>query len=392
MGAHRFKFGMDANRVHLDQLASRHPYEVVGPGGVVTRFVRFEGNSQFGRNSSEFSGYIQDRWMPVEALVLETGVRFDWDQVLRDPLISPRFALSWATPWGSESKLSAGIGIFHDALNLGMLTRVLDQQRSDIFFAPDGVTIRHGPLVSRYLADESRLQPASYVNWSVSWEQKLPRSFYLRATYNRKYGRNGWSYDLENYTGLGRTDNVFLLNNRRRDRFNSAEFTVSRTFAQRFNWLLSYVRSSARSSAVIDYSLENPVFGRQGSGPLDWDTPNRLISWGLLPAPYFKKYTIAYFAEWHTGFPYSVVNDMQQLVGPPNSMRFPDYLSINLHLERRFRFFRGYQWALRAGFNNLTGHHNPVVVVNNIDSSRYGEFGGGQGRAFTGRIRFLGRN
>jgi hypothetical protein len=78
------------------------------------------------------------------------------------------------------------------------------------------------------------------------------------------------------------------------------------------------------------------------------------------------------------------------MVGAPNSSRFPDFFSLNLHVERRFRLW-GHEWALRAGFNNLTGHHNPVAVVNNIDSAEFGTLSGGQGRVFTGRIRFLGR-
>jgi len=133
------------------------------------------------------------------------------------------------------------------------------------------------------------------------------------------------------------------------------------------------------------------VFGPQGGGPLDWDTPNRLISWASLPVPFFNKYTLSYFLEWHSGFPFSAVDGYQRLVGSPNARRFPDYFSLNLHIERRFRLW-GKEWALRAGFNNVTGHSNPNVVNNNLDSADFGEFSGGAGRVFTGRIRFIGRN
>jgi hypothetical protein len=115
-----------------------------------------------------------------------------------------------------------------------------------------------------------------------------------------------------------------------------------------------------------------------------------LTSSAFLPAPWLKKFTLAYFLEWHTGFPFSVVNESQQLVGPPNSQRFPSYFSLNLHIERRFRLLH-YEWAFRAGFNNLTGHRNPVVVNNNIDSPDFLRFSGGAGRTLTGRIRLLGK-
>jgi hypothetical protein len=59
-------------------------------------------------------------------------------------------------------------------------------------------------------------------------------------------------------------------------------------------------------------------------------------------------------------------------------------------LERRFHLLH-WEWALRAGFNNITGHQNPTVVNNNIDGVGFGQFSGSEGRVFTGRIRFLGR-
>jgi hypothetical protein len=94
--------------------------------------------------------------------------------------------------------------------------------------------------------------------------------------------------------------------------------------------------------------------------------------------------------NWHTGFPFSVANQTQQIVGTLNSHRFPDYFALNLHVERRFRF-HGYEFALRVGSNNITNSRNPVVVNNNIDSQHFLTFSSFQKRAFTGRIRFLGR-
>jgi len=40
---------------------------------------------------------------------------------------------------------------------------------------------------------------------------------------------------------------------------------------------------------------------------------------------------------------------------------------LNLQLEKRFHLF-GYYWALRGGFDDLTGASNPVVV--NADVTR----------------------
>ena len=47
--------------------------------------------------------------------------------------------------------------------------------------------------------------------------------------------------------------------------------------------------------------------------------------------------------------------------------------------------------AVRGGFDNLTDHQNPTIVNSNIDSPQFLEFSAFRRRAFTTRIRFLGR-
>jgi len=385
-GRHLLKFGVDADSILYRQVSARNPFEIQRHNGVRSRLVSFTGNPSFGRDSFEFSSYAQDRWSPSDRLLVEAGLRLDWDEILRRPLVAPRLSAAWGPTALPHTKLTAGVGVFHDASNLSLLTRELDQQRSDVFYGVNGDVIR-GPIPSVYRADEWSLKAPSYLNWSVGWEQKLPAGFYLRSNFIRKHGRNGWSYQMQALGGF----NLFQLENLRRDSYHYVELTATRSFAGKYPWLLSYARSAARSSAVIDFALENPVFTAQLPGPLDWDAPNRLISWGTAPIPRFRRYTLSYLLEWHSGFPYSVVDEHQTLIGNPNSDRFPDYFSVNLHVERRVRLWR-MQCALRAGFNNLTAHSNPVAVVNNLDSPEFGRFHGGQGRVFTGRIRFLGKN
>jgi hypothetical protein len=138
----------------------------------------------------------------------------------------------------------------------------------------------------------------------------------------------------------------------------------------------------------LDFSIDNVLFGPQAGGPLPWDTPNRFLSSGYMPLP--GKFTLAYSVDLRDGFPFSLVNENQQLLGAPGSMRFPRYFSLDLQFERRIRLF-GFIWALRAGFNDITNRSNPSVVNNDIDSPEFLTYGGIQGRALTARIRLLGR-
>jgi hypothetical protein len=46
---------------------------------------------------------------------------------------------------------------------------------------------------------------------------------------------------------------------------------------------------------------------------------------------------------------------------------------------------------LRGGFDNITNHQNPFTVNNDIASPQFLTFSNFDRRAFTARIRFLGR-
>jgi hypothetical protein len=96
--------------------------------------------------------------------------------------------------------------------------------------------------------------------------------------------------------------------------------------------------------------------------------------------------------EVRTGFPFNLLNPQQQLISLPGAERFPDYASLNLQLEKRFHLL-GYYLAVRGGFDNITGRCDPFVVNNVIDPVSHPEptFSACLGRAFTSRIRLLGR-
>jgi len=65
--------------------------------------------------------------------------------------------------------------------------------------------------------------------------------------------------------------------------------------------------------------------GPQQSGPLAWDAPDRVLSWGWVPflVPGFKKnWDFVYTFDWRTGFPFTAINARYEVVGAANSYRF----------------------------------------------------------------------
>jgi hypothetical protein len=394
-GHHEILLGVQFERTADDQFAARAPFTIESSSGVLERLVTFSAPPSFTQNLFAGSAFLQDRWSPVASLLLEPGIRFDEDDILHRALASPRLAATWMLARDREMKLSAGVGLYYDRTDLDKLTRPLAGSRQDLFYASDGVTPLGPPVITSFQADPAALAAPRSLNWSLAVEHQLPAWIYFSAEFLEKRGYDGFDYVDQNLVinanGLP-SSGLFVLQNGRHDRYDAGSVTFRRTFKQQYPLFFAYTRSRAHSNAPLDSTLDAPLFSPQLAGPLPWDSPNRFQSWGAVPftLPVIHALEFDYSFDWRTGYPYNVVNIEQELVGVPGQARFPDYGSLNLHVEKRFRLF-SCDWALRAGFNNITNRQDPFVVDDNIDSPTFGAFSNFNHRAFTGRIRFLGR-
>lgn len=394
-GSHQFTLGAAFERTSDDQFALRRPFDIETTAGVLVRSVSFQGSPSFEQDVFAGSAFVQDRWSPTSRVLVEPGIRFDEDDLLKRALVSPRVAATWMVTHDDQTKLSAGVGLYYDRTDLDKLTRPLAGIREDVFYAPDGVTPLGAPVITTFQAIPAALRAPGSVNWSVALERRLPAAIYLKAEFLQKRECDGFDYLDEGLTinpsGLP-SSGLFTLQNGRRDKYDGATISLQHTFQQHYPLFVSYTYSKARSNSVLDSTLDLPFFSPQLAGPLPWDSPNRVQFWGATPfrLPWIHALELAYACDWRTGYPYNVIDLQQELVGLPSQNRFPDFASLNLHIEKRFHLF-GFEWALRAGFNNITDRSDPLTVENNVDARNFGEFGDFQRRAFTGRIRFLGR-
>lgn len=383
-GKHELLFGTDSDHVRATQFHDRRPIFILREDSTLQRETTFSPAHPLAVDNLELGAYAQDRWTPAKPLLLELGLRWDWNRLVNHLTTAPRLAATYML--GADTKLSAGLGWYYDNTPLAFFAAPLDGERFDTEFAADGVTPLGPPVTTRFRLNRSLLQPPRFLNYSVAVERKLPAAIYLRAEYIRKRGTHEFVFLNTTSAPLG---GDFLLTNSRQDHFDSFQVTVHRSFKEQYELFAAYTRSSVRSNEVFDFNLDNPVFSAQGAGPYPWNTPNRFISWGYVPIPHTKKWALAYSMEMHSGFAFSAVNDNQQVVGRPNSYRFPAFLTIDPFIEYRFRL-RGHDLAIRVGSEDVTGRRNPTSVNNNINSPQFLTFSGVSGRAFTARIRFLG--
>lgn len=398
-GSHQLKFGVDFERDAFHQEVLRHDYMVLRADDSVARYVTFTGSPFLGRKNFDGAQYVQDAWSLRDGLLLELGLRAEWNEVVRNLEIAPRMALAWAPKRLADTKFSLGWGVYYDAISLDLISRYEDQTSLSTFYSPSGAV--SGPVATAFLPPAQSLRAPWAGVASFSVERKLPGAFYLTAGVMNRDGHLGFAFvPAPGAPQVFGDAASYQLANARRPTYRAFDFAVRRTFAARYEWFLGYTRSRAWSNTAVDYSLENPVFAPQAPGPFAWDTPNRVHMWGWAPLPNrvlpgFLRFvtrhtTAAYLVEYRTGFPFGVVSEDGFLVGAPNSRRYPDYFNINLHLEREFRALH-YLWAWRFGFNNLTNNGNPNAVNNVMGTPQFLTYGRGQARAFTVRLRLLGR-
>ncbi len=420
LGRHDFKVGIDLDRISYDAQFNRQPISfLIGANQLTsatecltaaqnanfpcTRYSTFSAAPLHYQYNTEISAYAEDRWSVTNRLLLNPGVRLDWDEIVRHAAVAPRLAGTYVLDNSGNTKLSAGIGLVYDATPIFLVARPFAGTRQDTFYsvnptcvAPFGCVTTTGPITTSFSAHTSTLQVPRSLNWSLGFEKKLPAAIYMKAEFLEKRGTRGFVYNTLNAAAGGN----YFLENTRDDRYDALQLTLRRNFSESYTIMGSYTRSRAHSNQVLDFNVDSDVFSPQQPGPYPWDTPNRFLSWGYLPffkLPIIHQLEVAYSAEARTGFPFSLLNDQQQLISAPGAERFPYYFSLNLQLEKRFHLF-GYYLALRGGFDNITGRCNPFVVDSVIVNSANPNlnhptptFSACEGRAFTSRIRLLGR-
>jgi hypothetical protein len=395
-GRHQIELGVDAEHSNIEQTIDRNEYTTIGVNNAIVREVQFLGSPhQFGNNSEAYA-YALDRWSPTETLVIEGGLRSQWDQYAGAAPVAPRLASSWSPKWAGGAKFSAGWGIFYDAITLDMLALSQEQTSISTFYGTTGA-VTGVPIETQFLLKRENLRLPRFAITSFSAEKKLPWEVYGKVNLISREGSRGFAFEDEI---VNPALNLYVLDNIQRQRYRAAEFVFRRTFLSKYQWFASYTRSEATANAVIDYSVENPFLAPQAGGPLPWDSPNRFLAWGWAPVekkwfphllqPVVGETDVQLLMDFRTGFPFSVTDQTGNLVGAPNDRRFPEFATVNVALERRFPF-RGYLWAWRVGLINALNRANPNAVNSDIDSPQFLTYQRGQSRAVNVRLRFLGK-
>ena len=86
-------------------------------------------------------------------------MRFDWDEIVRRPLASPRLAAVYSPPGDKDTtKISAGIGLYYEHTQLEYLAQTYAGVRTDTYYAGrrGGVTPTGPAQETEFTANQRR--------------------------------------------------------------------------------------------------------------------------------------------------------------------------------------------------------------------------------------------
>ena len=385
LGNHDLKVGFDFSHGSYYGRQQFLPVSIVGTAGSTLEQIDFGAPTTFFVQQNEVAWFGGDQWAVGKRLSLDFGLRFDNDSVTDSTHVAPRASLTLALTKDRRTLLKAGAGLFYDRVPLNAPAFPKFPDRTILTFDPAGNVTSSVPYSN---AITGGLRNPRSETWNVEVDHQVLENLLLRVAYQQRNTVDDLVVNPETTAG----DSLLSLAGSGRDFYREFQLTGQyRIHRQTLN--ASYVRSKATG----DLNDFNQFFGNDpqavirpnSRGPLAFDAPNRFLTWGELNAPW--KLMLMPVLDIHSGFPYSVVNQRRDFVGPRNDERFPRFDSFDLQVLRSFALpFRGKEHTMKLGFGvfNLFNHANPRDVQNDLDSYRFGQFSNSAVRTFRGKLVF----
>ena len=385
-GSHAFKTGLNFSRTSFDGADRSNPVRIVRANGATHQLIDFTGAGVLERSQNEYSLFVQDKWIVNRRFVFDLGLRYDRDGIGNNNNVAPRLGFVVTPADSDRTVVRGGIGLFYDKIPLNVGSFEQYQSLVVTTFAEDGVTPIDGPRLFLNTAPEDLENPYSLA-WNLQLDHQLTRRLLLRLGYEERSTRRDFV--------LEPTGTALLLQNNGRSRYRELQAVARFRFQEGRNIFLSYVRSQSRGN-LNDFNtyfgnLKHAVIRPDEYGRQPFDAPNRLLFWGDFALP--KDFVVTPVVDWHSGFPFSLLNEEQDFVGPRNEGgRFPRLFTFDLLVTKGLNIpFRGKKYKGRAGFTifNITNHWNPRDVQNNLASAQFGTFFNSPDRSVRLKFEFV---
>jgi hypothetical protein len=386
IGAHTMKLGVGFSRDTFNGANASDTVRILRADGTRSQQIDFVGSGRLRRNKTEVSSFFTDKWALARGLTLEYGVRYDRDTVTHENNLAPRVGFAFAPFADGRTVIRGGIGLFYDAVNLGVATFDQLQARVLTRYAADGLQVVGTPVRQQLMSDGSEMRTPRSVNWNVEVDREWIKNLFVRVGYAEREARREF---LVNPVDAPARGNLLLLSNDGRSTYKELQVTTRYKLHAGDELVASYTRSRAKGD-LNDFNsyfgnFQNPVIKPDERSLLPWDAPNRFLFWGNFPVKY--GITVAPILDIRNGFPLTIIDEDRNFVGERNRAgRYPNFASLDMQVLKSVNApgHWGENYRLRLGVKvfNATNHFNPRDYQDNLASSEFGGFFNGVGRKF----------
>ena len=378
-GTHVLKAGVDYSHSSYDGRQAFSPVDVIGTAGYSLERIQFGAPTRFSVDQNELAFFAGDQWRPAERVSFDLGLRLDRDSVTDSTHAAPRAGVAFAVTRDRKTVLKAGGGLFYDRVPLNIAAFPEFPARTVLTLGPWGEILRSTAYANTIL--ETLRNPRSTA-WNVELDRQVLDKLAVRLAYQNRTTHDGFV--------VSPSGESLVVSNAGRDSYR--EFQITGAYQLRRHTVnASYVRSRTFG----DLNDFNQFFGSDpvaviqpdARARLPFDAPNRFLIWGEIAGP--KKITLVPVFDAHTGFPYSVENQLREYVGPRNAERFVRFASLDLQVAKEIRLPKfGKDRKAKVGFGvfNILNQFDPRDVQNNLDSYRFGSLFNSVPRTFRGKF------
>jgi hypothetical protein len=396
LGKHEVKVGADFVRRAYTGSSQSHPVRLLRSDGSMAERIDFTGPGALSVADSEGAAFAQDHWVFNDRLALDMGLRLSGQTVGEPAAVAPRAGLAYTPDGDGKTIFRGGVGIFYDRVPLLAGDFTENPTRVVSLFDSQGALLGP-PLVFRnaYIkVDEQghRIVPSGNrldstphnVTWNLEADREIRPRLVVRLNYLSSRTYNVFIVDPRDLP-----EPVLLLSNTGNARYHELESTLHFRASANADLNFSYVHSLGRGDlntlGQTFVPFEQPIIRPNVFADLPSNVPNRVVAWGQFKVPW--QITASPILDVHTGFPYSAVDVLQNYAGPPNGLRFPYFLSLDLKVAKDFRlpfvpWLKNHKFRGALGVYNLTNHANPRDVFSSVASPFFGHFLGFQHRSF----------
>lgn len=384
---HLLEVGAEAHSLSNHGQVDDLPVHVLGADGRLLREIRFFGPGVMDGGKREVALFVQDRYRPSERFWVDLGLRASFDQSATRVRLSPRLGVAWDVLGDRRTLAKVTAGLMHRRILLGEDLWESLQTRAEIDYQDDGsATVQvFRPTRPRELPSpralvlglelSHRVSPAFTLHGRLTRTESRRRPIFETIPGASLTAAPGVDPDDLVSTLLQTGEGELRLSPIGESSYNEVALSAVWRTGSGSQLFLSYVRSRVvgdlNDFGRLAGEQPDPVVRANTRARLPFDAPHRLILWGQIFLPW--DLVAGTVLEWRDGFPYSVLDERQEYLGPAMTERFPSYLSADVNLTKGFRLGGR---DLRGGVQvrNLTGHSNPRDVIASAASPRFGEF------------------